>query len=453
MSLLLEALKPTEPSTPVDPAPQEDPLDALETLELLTTKRAAPAPLTLAPSLDLESDSPTATEPRPESQAALQPEPVPVAEFAPAAPISGRALETAGPAPSTGPRPSARTQSPAPPVAHPAKKYRLLIVMAALAGAALGARILWPPKPQPFRYPQPRESQQQQLTTATPPPATPPMEAVKVSSERPPDQFAYAGNAPEIDLPAESALAGTAHRPRSSAADVTRAATAEVPAADDAAPAEPPPAARRRTRPFSVTRSEGLTPIDRHIQMGYGALASGDIATARHEYFAALDLDPNNVDGLMGVATVAARDGKPAVAAATYAKVLKLEPGNPDAVAAIAMLHASGAATELDESRLKVLIATDDGSRPALHAALGGVYAADARWAEAAQEYFAALSKDPGNPDLAFDLAASLDQSRSVAMALKYYQQALGFAAQRPTQLDVPAIERRVAQLQARNKP
>ncbi len=200
---------------------------------------------------------------------------------------------------------------------------------------------------------------------------------------------------------------------------------------------------------LSVTRSEGPAPIDRHVQAGYQALASGNIANAQTEYFAALELDPNNVDALMGVATVAARDGNSKAAASAYAKVLKLEPGNPDATAAMATLGANGSTGENNESRLKILIASGDGGRPALHAALAGVYAADSRWPEAAQEYFAALAKDPGNPDLAFNVAASLDQNRNPGMALTYYGQALIFARQRPTQIDLHAIEQRISQLQA----
>jgi Flp pilus assembly protein TadD len=209
---------------------------------------------------------------------------------------------------------------------------------------------------------------------------------------------------------------------------------------------------RASTATLSVTRSEGPAPIDRHVQAGYLALSAGNVANAQTEYLAALQLDPNNVDALMGVATVAARDGNSKAAAAAYTKVLKLEPGNPDATAAIASLGASGSAGgstgENDESRLKILIASGDGGRPALHAALAGVYAADSRWPEAAQEYFTALAKDPGNPDLAFDLAASLDQNRNPGMALAYYGQALIFARQRPTRIDLHAIEQRMSQLQ-----
>ena len=77
-------------------------------------------------------------------------------------------------------------------------------------------------------------------------------------------------------------------------------------------------------------------------------------------------------------------------------------------------------------------------------------YAADARWADAAQEYFIALSLDPSNSDLAFNVAASLDQNHKAAAALTYYAQALALAKLRPAQIDVHAIEERIGKLQAR---
>ncbi len=128
----------------------------------------------------------------------------------------------------------------------------------------------------------------------------------------------------------------------------------------------------------------------------------------------------------------------------------RLEPGNQDATAALTILNRDPTAAEANESRLKFMIASDSERRPALHAALAGVYAADARWADAAQEYFTALSTDPGDASLAFNLAASLDQNHNAAAALTYYRQALASQMQRPAEIDVRAIEARIGQLQAR---
>ncbi|MEA3105839.1 MAG: hypothetical protein QOI88_444 [Gammaproteobacteria bacterium] len=435
MSLLLDALKPTESHSAAVNETQEEPLDALETLALLGAKPAANPPLTLEPAAEMAIVPPAEAVPEP------------VVEIVRTPPISARAPEPSVSPPSPAATPAARVLDPAPAAVHPVKRYRLLLaVLLALAGIASAGMLLWKPSPKAFSYPQRVEAQQPLPTTdTTPTPSS--TSAVQVSSARPADQFAYQGYAPEIDLQ------DTDTHPAAAVTDAPK--TSEAPKASEAgglarhAPGAATRTARVAVPTLTVTRSLGLSPIDRHVQTGYRALGTGDMATAKKEYLAALALDPNNVDGLMGAATVAARDGQPAVAAAAYAKVLELEPGNPDATAATAMLHHDRAASASDESHLKILIAAD-GDRPALHAALAGVYAADARWTEAAQEYFTALGKDPGNPDLAFNLAASLDQNRKAAMALKFYQQALVFSGQRPAQMDLHALEQRIKQLNLR---
>jgi Flp pilus assembly protein TadD len=484
MSLLLDALKSTGSDTDAGVEPeaaelQQEPLDGPATLALLASRPsartnaesnaqtilslvptsgiatvpAASAPEQFGPGpVESSVPGPSLVEPAPAGLAA----PAPAAEIALTAPNLERAPSAstgriAAAALAQGPvaTATANTRAPinAPTVKPRAKTYALAgAALAAFVGIGIVAKSLWWPSTNAIIYPAVGELQQ------TPPAVsgetTPSIAAVQVSSARPADQFAYAGNAPEIDL------RNTEPPTNATARENARGPETAMPPADVA----PPPRAARLARgaatrasiaTLSVTRSEGPSPIDRHVQAGYLALSAGNVANAQTEYLAALELDPNNVDALMGVATVAARDGNSKAAAAAYTKVLKLEPGNPDATAAITSLGANGPTGENDESRLKILIASGDGGRPALHAALAGVYAADSRWPEAAQEYFTALAKDPGNPDLAFDLAASLDQNRNPGMALAYYGQALIFARQRPTRIDLHAIEQRMSQLQA----
>ena len=447
MSLLLDALKSTEPDADADIGvepealeSQEEPLDGAATLALLAPKPATQAPLALAPTFNGVSAPLTVSAPEPVAFEPVGPELVaddaaPIPARTPSATAARTAQIAAAPGPSAAAPPNARTAVTAPSSAPRTKKYALVLgALAALACIGLLGKALWWPSTNPITYPEVSEPQATPASIARAP--TPTIDSVQVSSARPADQFAYAGNAPEIDL---------------RDADAHRAATPlSAMAPESTAPRARAAATRASAATLSVTRSEGPSSIDRHVQAGYQALASGNIASAQNEYFAALELDPNNVDALMGAATVAARDGRAQAAAAAYAKVLKLEPGNPDATAAMATLGANGLTSETNESRLKILIASDDGGRPALHAALAGVYAADARWTEAAQEYFTALAKDPGNPDLAFNVAASLDQNRNLGMALNYYGQALAFARLRPTQIDLHALEQRISQLQAR---
>jgi Flp pilus assembly protein TadD len=437
MSLLLDALRP-EATTDAVTEPQEEPLDAHATLELLAPKVAASELLTLEPTADSTTAAPASTiaAPEPVAESARSPPP---ASHGPS-PLAERSSGPAAPQPNTAARTSAPALDDAALGARRMKRYGLmLIAIMAVVGIVMVGKAWWRPSTDTVFSPEeaaPETQPPAPPTGTTPTPAS--IHAVQVSSARPADRFAYTGDAPEIDL----RTGDTYPAIRSATADGTRSEATASPAR-----AVQPVGTTRST--LIVTRAEGLSPVDGHVQAGYRALGSGDVARAQNEYLAALELDPNNVDALMGAATVAARDGKAAVAAQRYATVLKLEPGNPDATAGMTMLHRGEGAGESEESRLKFMIATD-ASRPALHAALAGVYAADGRWTEAAQEYFTALGKDPGNPDLAFNVAASLDQNRNAAMALAYYRQALVFARQRPAQLDLRAVEQRINQLSSR---
>jgi Tfp pilus assembly protein PilF len=404
MSLLLDALRTTESSAPSQGEPQEEPLDSRETLKILTKIQASSA-------LTLEA-SPASVA----TAAAAPDSAVPLRETAAASRNPAKTLAGA-----------AAAVSPALPPS-PARRYAAMLSAAvAVVILVMFGKSLLHTRPSPVIYPDAAES-----PPAAAQPAIRPITSPVQVPTRPAGQFSYSGGAPEIDLHDDVA------QPPAIRAPARRTAVAPTKSGVPAQGA------------LSVTPSAGASPVDQHIVAGYRALSAGHVANAQLEYRAALELDPNNVDALLGTASAAARGGNPAVAGAAYAKVLRLEPGNKDATAALAILSHDPSAAEANESRLKVMIAGDIERRPALHAALAGLYAADARWADAAQEYFIALSMDPGDSDLAFNVAASLDQNHNSAAALTYYAQALSFAKLRPAQIDVRAIEGRMRQLQAR---
>ena len=407
MSLLLDALKTRESSAPSSAEPTEEALDGRETLKILTAKMAASGALTLEAGPSDVSTMHTAD-----------------ALDVAAVPRAAAALPSGLPP----------ALSPAAPLAaSPARRYAAMLAAAvAVVIVVMVGKSLLHKNSNQISYPEAAESPP---AAAGQPPTRSNPDAVQVPT-RPVSQFSGVGGAPEIDLHEDAVLPTAIRaRPATPATEVRAAATD---------PSMPP------RRSFSVTPSAGVASIDKHIETGYRALASGNVAVAQREYSAALDLDPNNVDALLGTASAAARAGNSTLAAAAYAKVLRLEPGNQDATAALTILNHDPTSTEANESRLKVMIAGDNERRPALHAALAGVYAGDGRWTDAAQEYFTALSMDPGDASLAFNLAASLDQNHSAAAALTYYAQALAFAKLRPAQIDVRAIEARISQLQAR---
>jgi Flp pilus assembly protein TadD len=420
MSLLLDALRVPESNVEPDPESAQEPLDERATLELLISNPAAQRPK--------DSDRAVAEFEAAASLVDAPPSPVgqsPVAPSIAIIPVAAPPQSTVSGRDRPAVSATVRAASMPPAVSSPPRKYSLIIgAIGTLVAVAMLGRYLWQANTNHVIYPEGGETPAAapSIVQASPPASK---DAVQVLSQRPSDQFANTREGPEIAPvgPANAAVPSPA----------ARSGARLVHAADPAT--------------LSVTRSVGPSSIDRHVQAGYQALISGNVANANLEYFAALELDSNNIDALMGTAAVAAQEDKRAIAIAAYTKVLKLEPGNPDATAAIAMLSGASATREANESHLKTLIAGEEGGRPSLHTALAGEYASEGRWTEAAQEYFTALGKDPGNPDLAFNVAASLDQNRNAAMALNFYQQAVEFARQRPAQMNVQAVEQRISQL------
>lgn len=433
MSLLLDALKTRESSAPSSAESHEEALDGREALKILTARMEANTALTL----EAVPDGATMGSELPEDPAGAPREAAPARKTA--VPHAVAAALPSGLPP---------LQAAASLPASPARRYAAMLAaaVAVVVVVMVGKSLLFK-NSNPISYPTPAESPQ----AASGQPAVPSNPyAVQVPS-RPASQFSPLGNAPEIDLREDVLQPGATRAP----APAGKASRREN-AATEAGAASLPPAASAPSyssmprRSFSVAPSAGVASIDKHIAAGYQALVSGNVAGAEREYHDALELDPNNIDALLGSASAAARTSNATLAAAMYLRVLRLEPGNQDATAALAILNRDPTAAEANESRLKFMIASDSERRPALHAALAGVYAADARWADAAQEYFTALSTDPGDASLAFNLAASLDQNHNAAAALTYYRQALASQMQRPAEIDVRAIEARIGQLQAR---
>jgi tetratricopeptide (TPR) repeat protein len=262
------------------------------------------------------------------------------------------------------------------------------------------------------------------LTNSTPASLTPPAAA-------PPGSAASSG---VETLPAASVVASGDHGHRSVRGG-SDTPVEESPALPRAAPSR---------EKMQISTFDSSKALDRHLEAGYHALLTRDYGRAYVEYRAALSLDPHRADALRGLAALAAHDGKRAEASRLYGSVLQLVPNDPDALAGLASV--SDDSGEDQESHLKYAVAAD-GERVAAHVALGNLYAQQGRWPEAGQEYFTALSKDPGNPDLAFNLAASLDQARGPRMAATYYRQALEFAQQRPATFDSASVSKRLDEI------
>jgi tetratricopeptide (TPR) repeat protein len=179
----------------------------------------------------------------------------------------------------------------------------------------------------------------------------------------------------------------------------------------------------------------------------YQAYQAGDDTAANKLYRQVLQNDPRNVDALLGLAAVSARQNRNEEAVSIYQRVLELDPGNSFAQEGLISLLGQANPTE-SASRLKTLISQQPDAAH-LHAALGNVYADQNQWPDAQQAYFKAFELDPNNADYAFNLAVSLDQLKKPDLALNYYQQALALLGKQGGSVDRTALENRISELKA----
>ncbi|MEO8343778.1 MAG: tetratricopeptide repeat protein [Gallionella sp.] len=183
-------------------------------------------------------------------------------------------------------------------------------------------------------------------------------------------------------------------------------------------------------------------PIDPLLNSAYQAYRSGKLEQAQQLYREVLNLDSSNTDALLGLAVIAQRRGADSLAAHYYAQVMALDPRNAVANAGMSALSAD----DNRESRLKTLLNEQQDSS-SLHFALGNYYAGQARWGEAQQAYFNAYRLEPGNAELAFNLAISLDRLGQKSPAAQYYQRALQLDAEHHAGFDHAKISHRIEEL------
>jgi tetratricopeptide (TPR) repeat protein len=172
---------------------------------------------------------------------------------------------------------------------------------------------------------------------------------------------------------------------------------------------------------------------------------AGDDMTAERLYREALRSEPRNVDVLLGLVAVTARQGRVDEAQQHYMHVLDLEPRSAAAYAGligvVGQADPAGSA-----SRLKSLLAQQPDAA-FLHEALGNLYAEQGQWPTAQQSYSQAYLLDPSSAEYAFNLAVSLDQLNETKLALSYYQRAQELQSSRAGVLDKDQLETRISQL------
>lgn len=259
-------------------------------------------------------------------------------------------------------------------------------------------------------------------------------------------------------LPSLQSVLGNRDRP-ADASDKSVALTA--PAKPAAAPqtgavaSATPVAAAQSSAPvaqqqrITVSRGDSNAPrVNPTTADAYAALEAGRLDEAQRLYGQSLRTDPNNIDTLLGLASIAQLENKTDEASKYYLRVLELDPRH--ALAQSGLIAMLGRADPLAaETRLKQLASREPS--PFLYFTLGNLYADQGQWAQAQQAYFQAHSLDAANPDYAYNLAVGLEHLGQQKLALGFYRRAVQLASARGrANFNVSQAQDRVNQLAAR---
>lgn len=195
-----------------------------------------------------------------------------------------------------------------------------------------------------------------------------------------------------------------------------------------------------------VVKNQPTVGINPKLIEAYNAYTKGDDAQAQQAYREVLKGDVRNTDALLGMATIAARQGRNDDAIGWYKKALEVEPRNHVAQSGIVSLQQQDDPVSA-ETRFKNMIAQQPESA-SLYASLGDLYVSQNQWPSAQQAYFQAYHFEPNNAQHVFNLAVSLDHMGKPNLAVPYYKRALELvSASGATSIDRAKLESRISQL------
>jgi len=204
----------------------------------------------------------------------------------------------------------------------------------------------------------------------------------------------------------------------------------------------------------SFSRRDNSIAISPVVQAAYTAYQQGNLEQAERLYQEVLVTTPLNRNALLGLATIAGRRGDAATALDMYSRMLARDPGDPMAKAGLIEIMPSGSLQE-QEATLQSLQRANPNLAP-LSYAIGNFMAAQQRWPEAQQAYFAALQSAKSNtlggavnPDYAFNLAVSLEHLGQTRPASNYYREALTLASNHPAGFDMAAVRERLLRMES----
>lgn len=172
----------------------------------------------------------------------------------------------------------------------------------------------------------------------------------------------------------------------------------------------------------------GNTPLTSAAHTAYMA---GDLPRATALYRAALQATPTDTDALRGLGALALQDHRPHEAEAHFNAALRLDPADSVAISGLSLIRPD----ITTQARLRHHLA-EQPEALAPHLALAERLASELRWTEARRSYTAAHRLAPNDPDIAYNLAVSLDQTGQLRKAEEHYRIALSLATQQPVHFD-----------------
>ncbi len=201
-----------------------------------------------------------------------------------------------------------------------------------------------------------------------------------------------------------------------------------------------------RAATLHITHNKEQRTVDTLVYEAYTAYQDNHFDVAQNLYKQALQRAPQHRDALLGQAALHQRNTHPQGAIDIYHRLLLRNPRDYTALAGFNTLTQQGD-TARYISDLRVLLQQAPDAAP-LNYALGNLLSRQQRWAEAQQYFFAAFSQDQENPDIAYNLAVSLDHLGKFAAAADFYHRALDLSNVHASGFDLVQVNQRLRVLE-----
>lgn len=159
------------------------------------------------------------------------------------------------------------------------------------------------------------------------------------------------------------------------------------------------------------------------VRTAYAAYERGEHKLAERDYRRALEIAPNHLNALAGLAAVLQETGRSGEALVYYRQLLNVEPNNEIAAAAIIASDRETSAVDAIP-QLKSLLQHYPNSAY-LHYVLGVRYLERNLWPEASLSFLNAHNANPGRADYSYNLAVSLERLGDYESAEFYFERAI----------------------------